>query len=203
MSSLIVVCSHCLTWAEPQADCCTECGVVVDIDAPDAEDARLTQRLGEPLVELGLVRLERRGWPSLGTLVGTTEGLLFVPRLKSRPNGAIEAIDEDSRAAASSLAIWLSSWRRFPAASSSPSTQPGEDSSGLRPPREMLFDSPGALFVQRTTIRRALIQWGCLRLVRPPSKSVTFAPVSTSYTIRQLMRPLGDFVAWRNLIAGL
>lgn len=203
MSSLIVVCPHCLTWAEPHADCCTECGVAVDVDAPDAEDATLTQRLGEPLAELGPVRLERHGWPSLGTLVGTTEGLLFIPRLKSRPNGAIEAIDEDSLAAASWLAIWLASWLRAPAGSSSPSTRPDDDSSGLRSSRELLFDSPGALFVQRTTIHRALIQWGCLRLLRPPSKSITFAPASTCQTIRQLMRPLGDSVAWRNLIAGL
>ena len=200
MSSLIVVCPHCLTWVEPSADCCTECGVAVDVDAPDAKE--VTLRLGESLMELGPVRLERRDWPSLGTLVGTTEGLLFVPQLKSRSNGAVETIDGDSHAAASWLAIWLASWRRVTVVSSSPAPSM-ENSAGLRPAHEMLFDSPGALFVQRTSIRRALIQWGCLRLVRPPSKSVTFTPISTSQTIRQLMRPLGEAAAWRNLIAGL
>lgn len=201
--SLIVVCSHCLTWVEPHADRCTECGVAVDVDAADPDDVLLAERLGEVLVDLGPVRLERSGWPDHGQLVGTSEGLLFAPRLQPRANGSVEAVGAEPHAVTPWWMLWLSHRSHPPADQNARPLESGLVPSPLRSTVELLHECPGALFVQRTSIHRALVQWGRLRIVRPPSRSVTFIPTTPGQTVRQLMRPLLDHAPWRNLISGL
>ena len=195
MSSLIVVCSHCLTWAEPQADRCTECGVAVDIDAPDPDAESLAWRLGEPLLELGPVRLDRRGWPSLGRLVATSEGLLFLPDFVPRPNGAIEPrIKEADNMAGRS---WWPVWSQCAATKFAPAAD--TDDTASLPLFQRLFDAPGGLFVARPSVRRLLARWNHLLVERRPARSVTLRPVPHGAPVGELLRQLRALSAWRGV----
>jgi hypothetical protein len=201
MSSLIVICPHCLTWVELHADRCTECGVTVDIDAPDPDATLLAHRLGEPLLELGTVRLERRGWPSLGQLVATTQGLLFLPELVSRPNGAYEPRQDWQVELAVSWAERLSGRWWWPWHSGSvclDSDSPNAASVRWKQPAlERLFDSPGGLFVQRTSIRRLIPRWNCLRIERLPLRTVALAPIARETSVALLLNRLRELPTWR------
>lgn len=202
MSSLIVVCPHCLTWAEPQADRCTECGVAVDVDAPDPDEATLAQRLGEPLLELGPVRLDRPGWPSRGHLVATSEGLLFLPDFISRPNGAIEPrVEEPVSAGWWTAPLSPTWWWPSPSrvASTKPASGTGADSAPHPPPFQRLLDSPGGLFVARASVRRLLARWNHLQIERRLARSVTLRPVPRGAPVGELLRQLRELSAWRGV----
>lgn len=202
MSSLIVVCSHCLTWVEPHADRCTECGVAVDIDAPDPDEDMLVQRLGDPLLELGPVRLDRRGWPSLGSLVATTEGLLFLPEFAQRANGAIEPRVEEPDSSTTWSARLSYSWWWPQQSQITPTNEASVADSGegmSRSVSQRLFDAPGGLFVARDSIQRLLARWNHLQIERRPTRSVTFRPVARGTSVGVLLRQLRGLPAWRGV----
>lgn len=195
MSSLIVVCPHCLTWVEPHADRCTECGVAVDMDARDPDDATLARMLGEPLLELGPVRLDRRGWPSLGRLVATTEGLLFLPEFVRRPNGAIEPrLDEPDNTTNRSARLVCSWWwfRQSQLTSAKPVPIAAVDDTVSRPIHQRLLDAPGGLFVARASVRRLLARWNHLQIERRPARSVTLWPVPRGAAAGELLKQLRE-----------
>lgn len=201
MSSLIVVCPQCLTWVEPHSERCTECGVAVDVDAPDPDAQMLAQRVGEALLELGPIRLDRSGWPQLGHLVATTEGLLFLPDFLPRPNGAIEPRVDESQPSVS----WLTDlsrawWSRL--RSPTPSADPVAVETSIPtiantleaavPAFQRLFESPGGMFVARSSMRRLLARWNHLKIERSPSRSVTLRPVSGGMSLGDLERQLRE-----------
>ncbi len=205
MSSLIVLCPQCLTWAEPQADRCTECGVVVDVDAPDPDGESLSLRLGETLRELGPIRLDRSGWPSLGRLVATSAGLLFLPELRARPNGAIEpCAGEPDSAAGWAAPLSLSWWwpQRTPASSFHPTRSVSADvaeETASPPLFQRLLDAPGGLFVARASVGRLLARWNHLQIERRPARSVTFRPAPRGATVGELLKQLRELSAWRGV----
>src|ERR1700677_747051 len=92
MQNLVIFCQSCLTWVEPFSDQCPECGVEVQLDRPDPDLKDLEEKLGRQLTVVGPIRVERQGLPSYGHLVGTTRGVLFLPRLHRRVNGAWEGV---------------------------------------------------------------------------------------------------------------
>jgi len=202
MSSLIVVCPHCLTWIEPHADRCTECGVAVDIDAPDPDEEVLALRLGKPLLEIGPVRLERPGWPSLGRLVATTEGLLFLPDFVRRPNGAIEPrLDEPDSSANWPARLGCSWWWPQRSQLTPTKSAPAVDSTAtvFPPILQRLLDAPGGLFVERASVRRLLARWNHLQIERRPARSVTLRPVSRGAAVGELLKQLRELSAWRGV----
>ena len=195
MSSLIVVCPQCLTWAEPHADRCTECGVAVDVDAPDPDEETLALRLGEPLRELGPIRLDRSGWPSLGHLVVTSEGLLFLPDFLARPNGAIEPligepIDSHTWSAPLSLSWWWPQRSSVTHAKTGPDD--AENANRSLSLFQRLLDAPGGLFVARDSVHRLLARWNHLQIERRPARSVTLRPVPRGVTVGELLRQLRE-----------
>ena len=208
MSSLIVVCPQCLTWAEPHADRCTECGIAVDVDAPDPDEATLARRLGEPLRELGPVRLDRSGWPSLGHLIATSAGLLFLPEFQVRPNGAIEPrLDEPDFGNRWTAPLSLSWWwpQQLPRTPASPlararsaSAVAADDTPSL-PLFQRLLDAPGGLFVARSSVQRLLARWNRLQIERRPARSVTLRPVPRGASSGELVRQLRELSAWRGV----
>lgn len=196
--SLIVVCCHCLTWVEPHADRCTECGVIVDVDAPDLDDDLLAARLGEPLAELGPVRLERRGWPSLGRLIATSEGILFLPDHDQRQNGALEPRRDEPLRRASWFTRLIEWWQspRLPAVTVMPVARRTSDQHSVSTASQRLFEAPGGLFVQRSSVRRSLSRWNHLKIERQPLRSVLLAPVAPGDTVKQLLSRLHEQAAW-------
>ncbi len=202
MSMLIVICPHCLTWVEPHADRCTECGVVVDFDAPDPDEVTLLQRLGEPLLELGPIRLERRGWPPRGKLLATSEGLLFLPDFVSRPNGAIEPPPEEpdiEETPGNGQTEW--SWWPWKSESTQSLYNAAHQSVIERPEPALqrLLNAPGGLFVQRTSIRRLVLRWNRLKIERAPARSVTLLPLSRDSSVSKLLRRLRELPMWRGI----
>ena len=196
--SLIVVCTHCLTWVEPHADRCTECGVIVDVDAPDLDEETLAARLGEPLAELGPVRLERRGWPSLGRLIATSEGVLFLPDHDQRQNGALEPRRDEPLRRASWFTRLTEWWHapRLPAVSAMPVAGRTSGHNSVSAASQWLFEAPGGLFVRRSSVRRTLARWNHLKIERQPLRSIVLAPVVPGDTVKQLLSRLHEQAAW-------
>ena len=93
MPNLLVLCQGCFAWVEPHSRLCPECAVEIDLERPDLDRETLDRILGRPLMTLGSVRVDRRDLPSFGELIGTSTGLLFVPRLHRRLNGAWEGVE--------------------------------------------------------------------------------------------------------------
>lgn len=204
MASLIVVCPQCLTWIEIQSDCCPECATALSVEDVDPPVDLISQRMGERLRDLGAVKLLRRGWPENGQLVATTEGLLFVPHLVVRPNGALEPVAEDASllsSRVSGLFHWwsLPPWRHSVDEQNQASIHPPEN---LSLP-SLLFDSPGAFFIVRTTIQRIVARWGRVQIDRQPSRSVSLTQAHGSDSPREILRPLVEYDSWRSVVAGL
>lgn len=205
MSSLIVLCPHCLTWVEPHAQCCTECGGGANADDNDPEIDSLITRLGTRLLDLGPIKLLRRGWPTCGQLLATTEGLLFVPRFTVHPNGALEATTDESPGSSNRVAQlfhwWsLPPWRR-PVDEAAP-INPDATPTPIQPVLDLLLDSPGGFFIQRASIQRISVRWGRVHVERPPSRSVTLAQWGTTPT-RDALRLLIEAPGWGPLVSGL
>ena len=204
MSSLIVLCPHCLTWIETHAQCCTECAGDVNIEDDDPPVEELDNRLGDWLQDLGGAKLLRRGWPNIGRLIVSTEGLLFVPHFVVRPNGALDAITEGAIAGPArvkNLLHWwsLPVWRRpldEPSASEVPPIP-------NQPLRNLLYDSPGAFFIERETIRRISNRWGRIQIERTSARMVSLAPIPGGTRLRESLRSLMEFASWRRIVAEL
>ncbi len=206
MSSLIVLCPHCLTWIETHAECCTECGAAVNVEDNDPSDAMLAEQLGERLVDLGPVKLLRRGWPNGGRLLATTRGLLFVPAFVLQPTGALEAAAEeapDGAVRVANLFQWwsLPPWRR--PVESRPPKHFEAASIPLQPVLQLLLDSPGAVFIHRESIRQIIVRRGRAQIERRPLRSVSLIQAPGGVNPRDSLKQLIEFAPWRAIVAGL
>ena len=205
MSSLIVLCPHCLTWIETHEPCCTECGSTANVDDPDPPYETLAERLGDRLRDLGPVKLPRRGWPGCGRLIATTEGLLFVPQFTVQPNGALEAVTDEAPGGSARVAN-LFHWWSLPPWRRTSEESPSRAEAVSIPPQsvlDLLFDSPGAWFIQRNSIRRITVRWGRAQIERLLSRTVVLAQMSGGPSPRDMLRQLIEFAPWRSFVAGL
>lgn len=180
MQNLIVFCERCFTWVEPTSDFCPECGTEVQLDRPDPDLEDLALKLGRQLTVLGPVRVDRQGLPNYGYLVGTTQGLLFLPRLNRRINGAWEGVTPQrcpgwwpfgNDTGSPGFLKWL----RKPfgiqdqiEGSSEPHLEQDLESLARR-----VMDSPGAFFVERRAMRGMTVRRRTVKIERPPLRSVT------------------------------
>ena len=205
MSSLIVLCPHCLTWIETHAEFCTECGAAVSVDDKDPTDEVLAERLGERLVDLGPVKLLRRGWPNCGRLLATTGGLLFVPLFVIQPNGALEAAPEEVPVGSVRVANLFHWWSLAPWSRPADETiaKSPEATIPLQPVMDLLLDSPGAFFIRRESIRQIVVRWGRAQIERRPLRSVSLAQAQGGANPRDSLRKLIEFPAWRGIVAEL
>ncbi|MBS0201353.1 MAG: hypothetical protein JSS49_00530 [Planctomycetes bacterium] len=205
MSSLIVLCPHCLTWVEPHAQCCTECGGSANTDENDPASELLAARLGTRLLDLGPVKLLRRGWPACGQLLATTKGLLFIPRFTIQPSGAMEATTDETPGPSNRVAHLFHWWSIPPWRRPVDEVVPISPDTAAGPPipvLDLLLDSPGGFFIQRSSIQRISLRWGRAYIERPPSRSVTLAQWGST-TMREALRLLIESHDWRSLVTGL
>lgn len=182
MQNLLVLCQHCFTWVQPHSHSCPECGLDIYLDEPDLPRDALARILGTPLVLHGAVRVDRSALPSFGELIGTSQGILFLPRLHRRLNGAWEGV------ASTRVPAWwpfrgdhtsprFLEWLRHPLGvkvaeeSASPVVdrpQPTEISLVDR-----LIDSPGAFFAQHQFIQRITARKRTVQIHRLAYRSIT------------------------------
>jgi hypothetical protein len=170
----------------------------VDVDAPDPDEGDLALRLGEPLSDLGIVRLDRRGWPSVGNVIVTSTGLLFAPVVSPRSNGAVEQQEKLGTTPESwSETIYSSGW------------WPWNSHSGLNreaaeipieqtqiPIVSRMLSSPGALFVERASVKKIAVHWNRIRIERYPARSVTLVPVGRGNTASRFQQRLRSVSGW-------
>jgi hypothetical protein len=180
MQNLIVFCQRCFSWTEPHSDMCPECGADVFLDQPDPDRIALGEVMGTPLQDLGVVRVERKDLPSFGGLNGTTRGLVFLPRLHRRLNGAWEGVTAQRvpgwwpfRADISSPKFLR--WLRRPTSSATDDLTKSEPGHEQDPESlvERFMDSPGGIFIDSRQIQGTTTRWRSVRIERSPLRSVT------------------------------
>ncbi|MCX7395294.1 MAG: hypothetical protein NTW75_14365 [Planctomycetales bacterium] len=194
MSSLMVVCPHCVTWVKTPVERCSECGVAINSAAPDQDLVTFAFRLGQPLLELGPVRLNRNGWPNIGQLIATTEGLVFLPDFISRTNGAMVTRFEYKPKWREWLHYFLGGTQQTPAVQMSP---PEIIVGRNQPLAQRLFDSPGAVFVNRIGISRMILRLNQLQIQRHSACRITFFSVRHGNSLQHVQERLRELEEWR------
>ena len=204
MQNLIVFCRQCFAWVEPHAELCPDCGMLVILDQPDLDQESLAKIIGNPLIFLGPVRVERPRLPNYGDLLGTSEGLLFVPRLHRRLNGAWEGVSSNrlpgwwpfrGEQSANRFLDWLRrpSGARLPdpkkegSSEAFPLSGSLSDSGSLS---ERLMDSPGGFFMERRFIRGMTCRRKTVRIERSPFRSMTLVDESEDTTLPAALESL-------------
>lgn len=202
MQNLIVLCQSCVSWIEPHAEMCPECGAEVVLDRPDPDPTALAEILGNPLMVLGPVRVERQVLPSYGHLIGTTEGVLFLPRLHRRINGAWEGVTSQRLPGWWPFRGELASpkflkWLRHPFAGTVSGQNKLEPISeqDLESLADRLMDSPGAFFIEQRLIRAVTPRRRTIKLDRPPFRSVTLVDESEDGSLHVSLNSLTGRVA--------
>lgn len=180
MQNLIVLCHRCYAWVETHSETCPECAAEVCLETPDADRDALSEILGRPFAVLGPLRIERHFLPSFGYFIGTTNGLLFLPRLHRRVNGAWEAVTSQR------LPQWwpfhgdqssprFLSWLKRPFNNATQDEQKASESlpQDFESPVDQLMDSPGAFFTEHRMIRSITSRRRLIKLNRTPLRSVS------------------------------
>ena len=198
MQNLIVLCQRCISWVEPLSERCPECGDEVVLERPDPDPDALATVVGMPLMLLGTVRVERQSLPSYGELIGTDEGLLFLPQLNRRLNGAWEEVSTSRTSRWWPFRGDINSprfldWLRRPS-----SVKPGTESptsQALAPQRtslaDRLMESPGAFFARNGTIHSITTpRRNSVKVDRSPLRSVTFTDATENGTLKSSLDAL-------------
>ena len=191
MQNLIILCQRCLTWIETHSEMCPDCGTDVYLDAPDISRELLAELLGKPLLVLGPLRVDRLGLPNYGYFIGTTAGVLFLPRLHRRMNGAWEAISSQR------LPNWwpfqgdlasprFINWLRKPFGMNVPTEQNSidvldRDHDSLA---DRLMDSPGAFFTHHRNIKAITGRSRQLKFERSMQRSIVIIDETTDGSLR-------------------
>ena len=173
----------------------------VCLDCPDPDSELLNQILGQPLVALGPVSVERRSLPNFGSLVGTTEGLLFLPRLRRRENGAWEGTSPQrpqgwwpfrDQPGSPRFLKWFGG---SPESNSSP--LPITESSVLERDSlvDCLMDSPGAFFLEHRLTHSIKARRQQVRIDRTPLRSVTFVDETSDGSLHAALTSLATRAA--------
>ncbi|MDZ4687076.1 MAG: hypothetical protein SH850_18525 [Planctomycetaceae bacterium] len=182
----IVTCHRCWAWVPAQGEQCPECQHALNLNEADPSPAELTQRFGALVCRIAAVQIERRHLPQVGTLWGTSEGLLFVPELMTLADGSLADALEDG---SSSGWNWWRLWRR-------PSQRRPTDWSDGRETTELVdivaefLNHPGAVFFARQEIVRLWNRGRTWTLQRSIGRTVKWTMLSPP----EQWRP-----AWRQL----
>jgi hypothetical protein len=185
----LVLCHECWSWIGATGMTCPDCHAAVDITVPDPAAADLASQFGAGIVRIGIVRLDRRNFPPLGSLIGTTRGLMYVPFLHVLPDGGL-APHEDSR---SQRNLW-NWWRSSPASGAAEVTfalpAGPELSATALELVDAFLNAPGAIFLPRDHIHRLQLRGRMLMISR-------FRGATLNFSLRS--RPEDWQLAWRQL----
>lgn len=194
MQNLIVLCQRCFTWVETHSDSCPECAAEVFLDTPDMDRDLLAEILGTSMTLIGPVRIERSLLPNYGFLVATTTGILFLPRLHRRTNGAWEGVTSQR------LPRWwpfqgdISSprflnWLRRPFVSETTDELLAqvEQDTKLDSLADRLMDSPGAFFTAHRSIKAITGRWRLVKIERLLQRSISIVDETEEGSLRTVL----------------
>jgi hypothetical protein len=187
----IVTCHRCWAWVPAQGEQCPECHHALHLDEADPSPVAMTQRFGEPICRIAAIRIDRRHLPPIGSLWGTSEGLLFLPELMALADGSLaDALQGES---AAGWNLW-SLWRR-------PNRGPrltDESQGALADPVAEFLDRPGAAFFAREEIVRLWNRGRNWTLQRSIGRTVRWTMLSPPEHWRPAWRQLFHTTAeWR------
>ena len=191
MHNLIVLCQRCLSWVETHSDTCPECAADVFLDMPDINRDSLAEILGTPISLIGPVRIERYSLPNYGFLIGTSAGILYLPRLHRRLNGAWESVTSQrlprwwpfqGDASSPRFLNWLR--RPFISESSDEILAPAEDQPGMDALADRFMDSPGAFFTRHQSIKSISGRWRLVKLERMLQRSISIVDETEEGSLR-------------------
>lgn len=185
----LLACHTCWSWVAPEGGTCPECLFPIDPFAADPARSVLQQTFGELVTRISVVRLDRTRLPGWGSLVGTTQGLMFLPYFTTYDDGALIPLQAGSR-----WSCWQF-WR-----SSHPSVFPtmGQESVGDCDLVGVFFDTPGALFIPRSHIERMHLRLRQWSITRATGHVVRITPLSVPEEWQPAWRRLfADHVDWQ------
>lgn len=188
-----VLCHSCWSWVTSSDARCENCRAAVLLEEPDPQLEALETRLGGNPLRLALVRVERSRLPAVGTLLGTTTGLLFLPYLTQQPSGAVTGVgDAEPRSwfRPTGWTLW-GLWQQ--------SAEPAERITAAAPAgdvcgslAEQFLNSPGAVFYPLESLIRVAIRGGTWTISRTVGRTVQLS----------VLQPADDWqAAWRQLSA--
>lgn len=200
MQNLVIFCQSCFAWVEPYSDQCPECGLDVPLDRPDPGLNDLEERLGRQLTVFGPIRIERQGLPSYGHLIATTCGVLFLPRLHRRINGAWEGVTSQRLPGwwpfrGDDAAPRFLSWLRKPFGSRGTVEEKSEPILKPETLADRLMDSPGSFFVEQRVIHKLTIRRRTVKIERPPLRSVTIIDETEEGSLGEFLNSLANRTA--------
>lgn len=187
----LLLCHHCWSWVAPSGVNCPDCHHLADITQPDPQAAQLACEFGDYVVRLSMIRVETRQLPAVGSLLGTTRGLMYLPFLEALEDGGLRSLADFAR----QRSLW-SRWRfwqtpQFPAgrllAAAAEVSLPDEPDLVQR-----FLDAPGSWFVPRDCLLRIHVRGKNWALTRTRGPVLRFQMLSTP----EEWRP-----AWRQLLA--
>jgi hypothetical protein len=201
----IVLCHDCWSWVPHAGATCPVCHHPIELSRPDPPVARLALLLGEALVRLGGIELDRRELPRVGSLLGTTTGLLFLPQFETLPDGALLAAERRGPTTRG-WTMWPfrrreapTFGRQFAAAmvrdsAEGPAVTTGSEESPLA---DSFLDAPGAWFVPREQVVRIHVRGRIWSLSRGRGPTLRFTMASPPEEWRPAWRQLlADTPAW-------
>lgn len=188
----LVICHACWRWIYHLGTQCPHCHSEVHLHEPDPVPAQMARIFGEFVARLAVAQVEKATLPSVGSVLGTTEGLLFIPFLQTRDDGSLTAARREGLRR-SNWWTWLLR-KEIP-----PSPQWGQpQGTSSRADAEeidlasLFLNAPGAWFIDRRSLRRQAIQGQHWTVTRSLGATVTLQVLSSPEEWRS---------AWRQLVA--
>lgn len=202
MSGVVAMCGACLTWIEPRGDRCHHCGELFNLFSDDPLDQDVAVRLGEPLVNLGPVVLNRPRLPVAGRLYGTTTGWVFRPTFTLDESGALTQFPIPRRDRS-----WL--WRFVPSSTSSRKARADlaeriaekAVDSEEQPFAEQYRSVPGGLFVPIAWVQKIRRQRSVLRIWYHQVQRVEFELLASEEVVDDALSKLDEYEVWTAILS--
>lgn len=203
MSGVVAMCGACLTWIEPRGDRCHHCGELFSLYSDDPLDRDVAERLGEPLVDLGPVVLNRPRLPVAGSLYATTTGWVFRPTFTLDESGALTQFPIPRRDRS-----WL--WRFVPSSAASRKAradlaeridEPPVANSEDRTFAELYQAAPGGLFIPITWIHKIRRQRSVLRIWYHQVQRVEFELLASEEVVDDALGKLDEHDVWTAILS--
>lgn len=196
-----LLCHTCWTWVAPSGLTCPLCHVMIDITQRDPDADELSRIFGQFVVRIATVHLEHSQLPNHGSLLGTSQGLLFLPFLRTLADGAFQAVTRPGPQWRGWWSWPFSSVRAFPVRRL---IDRGETTAAIADEADLaslFLNAPGSQFVSCEQTSRLHVRGQQLSIARTRGPQWRCRLLSPPEEWRPAWRQLGDQTPlWRVLI---